>query len=124
MPFMMLQDCDVPCHTVQVTVSGKNFQENKKNDTALLYFYFAQRVPLSHEHYFYLFLSLIAEIGGYVGLLLGYSFFNVAAFFNTIIQGKIKTMEEKETRDRERAAMVLHRWESKSKSSAAAESEN
>ena len=96
-----------------MTVSGKNYKKHSKNDTGLLYFYFAQRVPLSKEHYFYLFLSLLAEIGGYVGLLLGYSLFNLAALINSLIEGKIKTMEENDKRDKERAEMVLKRWENK-----------
>ena len=61
-----------------------------RNDTALLYFYYSQRVPFSQEHYFYPFLSLIAEIGGYVGLLLGYSLFYVAGFINSVIEGQIE----------------------------------
>ena len=96
---------------MQVTVSGKNFKKHSSNETALLYFYYAQRVPLSKEHYFYLFLSLIAEIGGYVGLILGYSLFNLAAVINACINAKIQSMEEKERMDKERMEMVIARWD-------------
>ena len=101
----------MPCRTLQVTVSGKNYKKHSSNETALIYLYYSQRTPLSKEHYFYLFLSLLAEIGGYVGLLLGYSLFNVAGVMNTCINAKIQSMEEKERLDKERTQMVIARWD-------------
>ena len=96
----------MPCNTLQVNVGGKNFQRLESNETGLLYFYFAQRVPLIREHYFYLFLSLMAEIGGYVGLILGYSLYNLAAVINTCIDVKIKAMEENERLENQRLEMM------------------
>ena len=43
------------------------FQTGIANDTALAYFYFAPKVMKTTEHYFYTALSLLAEIGGYLG---------------------------------------------------------
>ena len=116
-----LQDCDVPCHTLQVTVSGKNYRKHSENSTGLVYLYFAQKVPKSTEHYLYLFLSFIAEIGGYVGLLLGYSLFNAAAFANSMFGGRIKAMEENEKRDRGRVEIALQRWTGSMKKNSASE---
>ena len=52
-------------------------------------FYFEKRVLLSEEHYFYTGLSLLAEIGGYLGLLLGVSFLNFASWIALLVQRKI-----------------------------------
>ena len=43
----------------------------------------------SEENYFYTELSLLAEIGGYLGLLLGVSFFHFADWAATFLQDKI-----------------------------------
>ena len=52
-------------------------------------FYFSQNVVMSEEHYFYTELSLLAEIGGYLGLLLGVSLFNLADWTAGLLQEKI-----------------------------------
>ena len=44
---------------------------------------------MSEEHHFYSVLSLLAEIGGYLGLLLGVSFLNFASWLAGILQKKI-----------------------------------
>ena len=43
----------------------------------------------SIEHFLYPFLSLAAEIGGYVGLLLGVSFFHLARFIRDTIDERL-----------------------------------
>ena len=54
-------------------------------------FYFEKRVLLSEEHYFYTGFSLLAEIGGYLGLLLGVSFLNFASWVAMLVQRKINS---------------------------------
>ena len=44
---------------------------------------------MSEEHYFYSGLSLLAEIGGYLGMLLGLSFLNFASWVAALVQSKI-----------------------------------
>ena len=44
---------------------------------------------MSEEHYFYSGLSLLAEIGGYLGMLLGISFLNFASVFAALVQSKL-----------------------------------
>ena len=51
--------------------------EKDEDQHGTAYFYFPQRVVQSKEHNFYSFLSMVAEVGGYVGLLLGVSFFHL-----------------------------------------------
>ena len=47
----------------------------------------------SEELVLYTPLSLFAEIGGYVGLLLGVSLWNFAAWISDILESKIKKLE-------------------------------
>ena len=47
---------------------------------------------MSKEHYFYSGLSLLAEIGGYLGLLLGISFLNFASWVAVLAQSKINDL--------------------------------
>ena len=90
------KDCNIPCRSLTVNLGAKNYV--KKNisdqDYALLYLYYAPRVTQSIEHWLYTVLSLFAEIGGYVGLILGYSLFNLAAWISDLIEQRIKKMEQ------------------------------
>ena len=87
-----MNDCASPCHLVNVAVSGKN---NRPKDHGLgeINVYFAPKVSVGEEHYFYTFLSLMAEIGGYVGLLLGYSLLHVASLISDYLGKKVEKME-------------------------------
>ena len=64
------------------------------------YFYFAPRVIKSQEHYLYDFDTLIAEIGGYVGLLLGFSFAHLLGWFNALFERTVRTYEEAKRSDK------------------------
>ena len=59
------------------------------------------------ENYFYTFLSLMAEIGGYCGLLLGISLFHFATWLADCIESQIKKEEENILERRKRAAGVV-----------------
>ena len=52
--------------------------------------YFQLQVVMSKQEYFYSGLSLLAEIGGYLGLLLGVSFLNLASWAAELIQSMLK----------------------------------
>ncbi len=62
------------------------FQTSGKRNTGLLYVYYAPRTMLSEEHELYTVLTLFAEIGGYVGLLLGVSLWHLATWVVKILQ--------------------------------------
>ena len=85
------KDCLIPCHSLTVNLGAKNFvkKNTTEQDYALLYLYYAPRVTKNIEHRLYTYLSLFAEIGGYVGLILGYSLFNVAAWISDLIEKRI-----------------------------------
>ena len=89
------KDCNIPCHSATVSLGAKNYQNKTgEQDYGLLYLYYAPRVTQSIEHLLYTILNLFAEIGGYVGLILGYSLFHVAALISGAIETKVKRMEE------------------------------
>ena len=69
--------------------------KNSYNDSILL-LYFAPNVLRSEENFMYDMGSLIADFGGYVGLLIGYSFSNLATLLNGIIDVYIARLREKE----------------------------
>ena len=48
-------------------------------------FYFRRSVKVTREFVLYTVLSLVAEVGGYVGLLLGFSVFNIASVFTPVV---------------------------------------
>ena len=74
----------------------QSIQAGISNDTALAYFYFAPKVMKTTEHYFYTALSLLAEIGGYLGLLLGVSLWHFASWLADLLQERINKIEAEE----------------------------
>ena len=96
------KDCNIPCHSLTVNLGAKNYQNKTiaKQDYALLYLYYAPRVTMSIEHFLYTVLNLFAEIGGYVGLILGYSLFNCASWISGAIETKVKRMESEDANRR------------------------
>ena len=68
-------------------------QVSEDQDYGTLYLYFAPRIMLSEELTLYTSLCLFAEIGGYVGLLLGVSVWNFAAWISDILELKIQKLQ-------------------------------
>lgn len=52
-------------------------------------------IKFTNEYYLYSILSMLAEIGGYVGLLLGVSLFNLGHINNVIIDWAFQSEEDK-----------------------------
>ena len=84
------KDCDSPCHRLIIDLGAKEILDSANNKTSTLMLYFPQKMLVNKEHYLYTLLTLLAEIGGYMGLLLGYSLFNIATLVNHIIDGHIE----------------------------------
>ena len=90
--------CLNPCHWVTVDLGAKNYQtDNLKNftfdDYALLDLYFLPTATKNREKLLYTILHLFAEIGGYLGLLLGYSMFSFFGWINQVFVEKIQQLE-------------------------------
>lgn len=64
-------------------VTGSN--NNDEQDIAKAVFYFRRDIKTTTEYFLYSILSMVAEIGGYVGLLLGVSLFKLADINNVFI---------------------------------------
>ena len=85
----------ISCQTLLVNLGAKNHQIEEDSNRGRFYLYFAPRTMVSRELLLYTLLSLFAEIGGYVGLLLGVSIWNFAAWISNILESKINKMEMK-----------------------------
>lgn len=72
-------DCNRPCKSIIVSVGGKNYNYNKNNNYGTAMFYFSMTSTKTMENYLYTFTNLFAEVGGYLGLLLGYSCLDLAS---------------------------------------------
>ena len=66
------ENCLVPCNQLKAVVDG-NVWEGKSDGRDYVMFKFKENVKVFEAYYTYNGLSLIAEIGGYVGLFLGWS---------------------------------------------------
>uniref|UniRef100_A0A0K2V2D2 Uncharacterized protein n=1 Tax=Lepeophtheirus salmonis TaxID=72036 RepID=A0A0K2V2D2_LEPSM len=74
----MEKDCDSPCNFQMVNVASITSQKISFKNISMYTVYLPSRVQVNTEHYLYLFLDAAAEIGGYVGILLGVSFYDLA----------------------------------------------
>ena len=122
-------DCYKTCRDLKVIVGGRNMKKvvlswiKKCNDyiarhvssfqltnsKGLFYLYYEKRIVRSKEHYFYTGVSLFAEIGGYLGLLLGISFLNFASWFSELIKSRISS---RKTYNHHTANMQSQKWSS------------
>lgn len=68
--------CQLPCHFLNVFSGSGNAAVSKPGDTRF-YAYFPYKITISHEEHLVSFLKLVAEGGGYAGLLLGVSFYHL-----------------------------------------------
>lgn len=77
------KSCKFPCKILVIRYSKEGEKADKKpepvngKEVAILHLKFEDMVKKIQGYYLYSFLSLIAEIGGYVGLFLGVSFYQI-----------------------------------------------
>ena len=93
---------------IHSAVGAKNYEllpaAAKKPLFSQVLYYFPPRIMVSEEKFFYTFLSLMAEIGGYVGLLLGVSLFHFADWLTHLAEGQIEKYEKRAKGGKEVAA--------------------
>ena len=80
--------CENPCSYIKA--AGIPIQQ-RKSDYNLLLFFFPESIRVHKAYYAYDELSLIAEIGGYVGLFLGWSFYQVI----DVIEFSVESLKRK-----------------------------
>ena len=78
-----MKDCKKPCHSLEISLIGD--KSEVFNHTRLV-LYFKSVVTRSREKYLYTWRNLFAEIGGYVGIFLGYSFFSLTDVFVAVFK--------------------------------------
>ena len=69
-----MKDCKKPCHSLEVSLIG---HKSDPSNHTILNIFFKTIVTRSEEKHLYTWRNLFAEIGGYVGMFLGYSFFSI-----------------------------------------------
>ena len=84
-----LVECLMTCHTMKLQ-TGNEQEELQPYMNGLassrLEFRFFEMVTVTNEYYSYIWLNLLAEAGGYVGLFLGYSVFQVTDVLDKLIK--------------------------------------
>ena len=81
--------CQHPCHFLQIRSGSRNF-EKREDDQTRIFIYFTYKVPILVEKHLMSPLKLIAEIGGYAGLLLGVSFYHFIKMLEYFVDWKLK----------------------------------
>ena len=76
--------CNKPCSYVTLRANTVWERENWYKTISKLLSYFKENVKITKAYHIYSGLSLIAEIGGYVGLFLGVSINQMANLFDVL----------------------------------------
>ena len=76
--------CKKPCSYVTLRASTVWEREKKYNTIVKVLIYFKENIKVTKAYHVYSGLSLIAEIGGYVGLFLGVSFNQITNLFDVL----------------------------------------
>ena len=81
--------CSDPCQSVQIFY-GFLTEDERNDQKGSMKIYFKSMVKIKQTVYDYSFLSFIAELGGYTGLLLGVSILDLTSLFNVFIERATK----------------------------------
>ena len=77
--------CPAPCETMKVNFAGHdNSHEGGHENETYVKFYIKDQIQVKKSHFRYSEVSLLAEVGGYVGLLLGVSLMDIASLFDKV----------------------------------------
>ena len=84
-----VKGCYRPCDYMDVSFGYPSIYDNEEDSS--LTFYFKKSIPVRESHLAYPQSSLFAEIGGYMGLLLGFSILDFAKVVN-LFCNRIKSL--------------------------------
>ena len=76
--------CRIPCSTIEVFL-GLPFDGEEDADTAYIKLYVKSTVKMKKTVLDYTWVSMLAEIGGYTGLLLGISVVNITSYVDKFL---------------------------------------
>ena len=75
----------MPCATMPVIFAGQaNSAKNNDDKEGYIKYDFKRKVNVQSSQLIYTQLSLLAELGGYMGLLLGVSLLDISSIFNSL----------------------------------------
>ena len=75
--------CRLPCVTMQVRFAGlDSTTDNGNENETFVKFYIKDQIQVRESHLSYTEVSLLAELGGYVGLIIGVSLMDIASFID------------------------------------------
>ena len=77
-----MKECPYPCTFIKTIFTDKNPRYSSEKSR----FRFSKLIKVTKSRYSYGELELLAEFGGYVGLFLGISVFNLKDVFSKILQ--------------------------------------
>ena len=86
-----IEQCPLPCNLMELTFGYPMIYD--ATDTPMVAFYFYTWVSVQENRLVFPTSSLFAEIGGYMGLLLGLSVLDIAKFF-VVISEKTQFFQE------------------------------
>ena len=83
-----LIDCPLPCikYSIQSRSESGVFDLASGSFEQTFEFFFNDLVQVSYDQYSYIWLNLVAEVGGYVGLFLGFSVFQLTDLMDVLLQ--------------------------------------
>ena len=94
-----LIECDKPCPPFKMEIinergnSWENYYDNtEKVYSAKISVSFKELITISKDQFSYTWLNFLAEVGGYVGLFLGYSVFQATSLIDTLLRDICKIL--------------------------------
>ena len=77
-----VEECPYPCHFLMTQITTTDYKTSHDRD--IIWLVFDKYIKVTTSTYAYTELVLLAELGGYVGLFLGLSVFDLRRVFNKI----------------------------------------
>ena len=83
-----LIDCPKPCakYSMRLITEHGNDEEGHMGAHKSIKIIFKEVITVSYDQFSYIWLNLVAEVGGYVGLFLGFSVFQVTDIVEMLLQ--------------------------------------
>ena len=79
-----IDDCPYPCHFLRTWITNTEYEDKTSHDNGSIWLDFDKYIKVTISNYSYTGLELLAELGGYVGLFLGLSVFDLRLVFDKI----------------------------------------
>ena len=80
-----VDDCPYPCHFLMTRLTNMEYKEKTSQyNNNSIWLEFDKYIKVTISNYSYTGLELLAELGGYIGLFLGLSVFDLRLVFNKI----------------------------------------